>query len=346
MNRPCCALFLLLSFVLLAQQNPARAQVENKTRPPSSGQDPAFSEVQRLLDLGRLDEALKAIGPLTQQHPEPRGLDRIRGEIFYLQLNLEDALKAFKAAIVKDPADKESTELYAVTLLKVGKSAAALPLLEQSHANLSKLNINGTYVLALCYLKEHRAEDARLAFAKFYGVEPESASSYLLVARMLTREQNATAAEEMTRKALALNPKLPDAHLLLGQMYLSTGKLDEAAIEFQHEARINPMSGPAYDRLGDTLLQKNEYEKAQEALNRAIVLEPDMTGPYILLGQVLLKRDNPAIATIYLKRAVQMDPGNHMSHYFLGEAYRSMGRKQEAMTEFAAAGGSKSQQPH
>jgi predicted Zn-dependent protease len=338
-------MFLLLTFAALTQQATVWAQIQRKSATPLSTQAPPVSEAQRLLDLGRLDEALKATQSIAEQQPKPQGIDRVRGEIFYLQLNLEEALKAFKTAMVADPNDKESIELYAVTLLKVGKSAAALPLLEQSHANLSKLNIDGTYVLALCYLKEHRPEDARLAFAKFYGVEPDSASSYLLVARMLMREQNETAAENMTRKALALSPRLPDAHLLLGQMYLSSGKLDEAMTEFQHEARINPMSGPAYDRLGDTLLQKNEYEKAQEALNRAIVLEPDMTGPYILLGQVLLKRDNPAIATIYLKRAVQMDPANHMSHYFLGEAYRAMGKKQEAMTEFNAAGGSKSGLP-
>jgi len=322
--------------------NPDQAHVAKKAGTAPHDQDPAVAEAQRLLDLGRLDEALKATDSLIQQHPEPPAVERLRGEIFYLQLSSEEAIKAFKAALLKDPNDKESAELYAVTLLKMGKSAAALPLLEQSHANLSKFNINGTYVLALCYLKEHRFDDARLAFLKFYGLEPESSSSYLLLARMLMREQNSSAADEMARKALTLNPKLPEAHLLLGQMYLAAGKLDEALIEFQNETRINPMYGPAYDRLGDTFLQKNQYEKAQEALNRAILLEPDMTGPYILLGQVLLKRDNPAIATIYLKRAVQMDPGNHMSHYFLGEAYRAMGKKQEAMAEFKFAGGSKS----
>ena len=344
MKRLCCAFFLLSTLSSLAQQpqNPTQAPIDKKSNPTSLNQDPALVAAQRQLDLGHLDEALKATEALSQKLPQPPGLERIRGEIFYLQLSLEEALKAFKAAIVKDPNDKESTELYAVTLIKVGKSAAALPLLEQSHANLTKLNINGAYALALCYLKEHRPEDARLSFAKFYGVEPESAASYLLVAGLLMREQNSAAAEEMARKALAINPRLPDAHLLLGQMDLAAGKLDQAAMEFQHEATINPISGPAYDRLGDALLQKNQYEKAQEALNRAILLEPDMTGPYILLGQVLLKRNNPAIATIYLKRAVQMDPGNHLSHYFLGEAYRAMGKKQEAMTEFRAAGGSKS----
>jgi predicted Zn-dependent protease len=84
-------------------------------------------------------------------------------------------------------------------------------------------------------------------------------------------------------------------------------------------------------------MQKNQLEKAQDALNQALLLEPDATGPYILLGQVLLKRDNPSTAAIYLKRAVQMDPANEFSHFFLGQAYRDLGRKQESMLEFQVA---------
>jgi tetratricopeptide (TPR) repeat protein len=298
--------------------------------------DPALAAAQSLFDHGQLDEALKATTALAQQHPEPAGVERLRGKILYLKMNIEEADKAFLAAIHSDPNDKESLELHGISLLKMGKASAALPLLEQSHANLSSLNVDGVYVLALCLLKERRYDEARAAFTAFYGLDVESSSSYLLMARMLLREQNTAAAQEMARKALTINPKLPEAHMLLGQIDLSVGSLDSALSEFQHETRVNPMFGPAYDRLGDVLLQKNQFEKAQEALNRAILLEPDMTGPYILLGQVLLKRNNPATASIYLKRAVQMDPGNQMSHYFLGQAYRTMGKKQEAMAEFDA----------
>jgi Tfp pilus assembly protein PilF len=50
-----------------------------------------------------------------------------------------------------------------------------------------------------------------------------------------------------------------------------------------------------------------------------------------------LKQDNPTTAAIYLKRAVQMDPGNEFSHFFLGQAYRDLGKKQDAIPEFQAA---------
>jgi len=50
-----------------------------------------------------------------------------------------------------------------------------------------------------------------------------------------------------------------------------------------------------------------------------------------------LKRNNPGTAVTYLKRAVEMDSRNEYTHFFLGEAYRNLGQKQEAMLEFQIA---------
>jgi len=299
--------------------------------------NPSLAETQRLVDKGQLDEALKAIDALAQQHPEPKGVERLRGKVLYLKARFEDADTAFQKALAQDPEDKESLQLRGVTLFKTGKPAAAIPLLERSHENLTNLNLDGTYVLALCYLNVHRFDEARHYFATLYRLQEDSAPAYLLLARMLIRWHNSPTAQEMAQKAVSLNPKLPEAHLLLGQVALGEGKLDEALSEFEREAALNPMYGPVYDRLGDTYLQRNQFAKAQDALNQALLLEPDATGPYILLGQVLLKQNNPTTAAIYLKRAVQMDPGNEFSHFFLGQAYRDLGKKQDAMLEFQAS---------
>lgn len=298
---------------------------------------PNITDAQNLVEKGKADDALQVLDPISRQTPEPPGVERLRGEAYYLKAKFEDADNAFQKAIQQDPDDRESIQLRGVTLFRMGKPAEAIPLLERSHENLRMLNLDGTYVLALCYLNTHRLDPARRNFAALYRIPPESASSYLLLARMLMRWQNSPAAQEMAQKAATLNPRLPEAHLILGQVALGEGKVDEALSEFQREAAMNPMYGPVYDRLGDAYMQKNEFDKAQDALNQALLLEPDATGPYILLGQVLLKQDNPATAAIYLKRAVQMDPENEFSHYLLGQAYRDLGKKQEAMAEFQAS---------
>jgi predicted Zn-dependent protease len=331
---------LCLLFVMTL---PALGQGSSNPKPAATPNTPAHAgsqsvtDAQNLLNKGQLDDALQAIDALSRQSPEPQGVERMRGEAYYLKANFVDADHAFQKAILQDPDDKEALQLRGVTLFRMGKPAEAIPLLERSHDNLRDLNLDGTYVLALCYLNMHRFTEARRNFAALYRIPPESASSYLLLARMLIRWQNSPAAQEMAQKAVVLDPKLPEAHLVIGQVELGEGKLDEALTEFRHEASINPMYGPIYDRLGDAYMQKNDFEKAQDALNQALLLEPDATGPYILLGQVLLKEDNPATAAIYLKRAVQMDPENEFSHYLLGQAYRDLGKKQEAIGEFQAS---------
>lgn len=331
-----CLLYTLLILTL-----PALGQLsgnpKTETTPGSHPNPQTIADAQNLLNKGQLDEALKAIETLSQQNPEPQGVERLLGKAFYLKAKFEDANNAFQKAIAQAPDDKESIQLKGVTLFRMGKPADAIPLLERSHENLRELNLDGNYVLALCYMNTHRYDEARHYFATLYRLPPDSASAYLLLARMLIRWQNSPMAETMAQKAIAINPRLPEAHLLIGEVALGEGRLENALTEFEREAALNPMYGPIYDRLGDAYMQKNELEKAQDALNQALLLEPDATGPYILLGQVLLKQDNPATAATYLKRAVEMDPGNEFSHFFLGEAYRDLGRKQESILEFQAS---------
>jgi tetratricopeptide (TPR) repeat protein len=154
---------------------------------------------------------------------------------------------------------------------------------------------------------------------------------------MLLRREYVPVAQEFAHKALELNPELPRAHELLGEIALAGAHVDEAIEEFEKERVRNPLDGEVYDRLGDAYSRAGNYQMAQQSLQRALLLEPNSTGPYILLGKVLLKREDPASAMSYLERAVKMDPANYMSHSLLGQAYRALGRTQDAARETQTA---------
>src|SRR2546427_822436 len=85
--------------------------------------------------------------------------------------------------------------------------------------------------------------DGWRAFAGQYGFAPDSASAYLLAARMLLRREYVPVAQEFARKALELNPELPLAHALLGEIALAGEHLDEAIAEFEKERVRNPLDG-------------------------------------------------------------------------------------------------------
>ena len=322
---------LLATLLLALSTTHAQSLTEASSAPKS------IPELKRLIDRGHIAEAMKDLEQLEIQKPVPAGVDRLRGTAFYAQANYAAADQAFASALAEDPKDREAAQMRGLTLFRLGRAADAIPLLERARETTAQTKADPNYVLALCYLETRRYDDARDAFAMQYGFPPDSANSYLLSARMLFRREYVPIAKEFATKALELQPNLPLAHLLLGEIALSGQHLDEAIEEFEQERLHNPLEASTYDRLGDAYARAAKYPEAEQALQRALLLEPNATGPYILLGKVLLKRDDPATAAGYLERAKTMDPGNYMTHALLGQAYRAMGRTDEASLEMHEA---------
>jgi predicted Zn-dependent protease len=283
-----------------------------------------------MIDRGDFATALKQLDQLKSQSPATPGVDRLRGIALYSQNRFAEADTAFAAAIQADPHDEEAMQMRGLTLFRLGKQAEAIPLLEAARTWNSQTKYDPNYVLALCYTDTKRYDDARHAFAAQYGFAPDSASAYLLAARMFFRREYLSTAQDYATKALALDPQLPLAHGLLGEIALAVNHVDVAIAEFEKERLRNPLEGGIYDRLGDAYSRAGDYTKAEQVLQQALLLEPNSTGPYILLGKVLLRRDDPVNAAMYLERAERMDPGNTMTHALLGQSYRAMGRTEDA----------------
>lgn len=310
-----------------------------QTQPPPAAPTPdsaqtELQQIQKLIAGSHFDEALKQLDILAARNPEPAGVERLRGMAYYQETNLPAAEAAFAKAMQQDPHDRDAILMRGVSLFRMGKPAAAIPLLEQSHTSVASTNVDAHYVLGLCYLDTRRYDDARHAFAAEYGFAPDSPPAYLLAARLMLRREYLPIAEQSAEKALALDPRLPLAHQLLGEIRLAQSRFPEAIAEFEKERALNPLDPGLYDRLGDAYIRTGDYAKAQQALDRAVLLEPTATDPFILLGKVLLGEHSPAMAIMYLQRAMRMDPKNYITHTLLGQAYRAVGRTQDASREF------------
>ena len=317
--------FLALAFALL----PLRLHAQSASTAASD----RLQQLQQLIDKGHAAEALKQLEAFAATTPVPPGVNRLRGKAFYATDHFAEADAAFAAALAEEPHDLESTQMRGLTLFRLGKPGEAIPLLAAAHDWGPETRVDPSYVLALCYLDARRYDDARHAFATQYGFPPDSASAYLLAARMLLRREYLPIAQEFAQKALVLDPQLPLAHALLGEIALAGNRLEVATAEFEKERSRNPLDGNIYDRLGDTYSRGGNYQEALKSLQRAVILEPNVTAPFILLGNVLLKQQAPANAAMYLEHAASMDPNNYMTHSLLGQAYRSLGRTEEASRE-------------
>jgi tetratricopeptide (TPR) repeat protein len=315
-------------------QQPVAPEASTQPSPAASSD---FAEARKLMQQGKLDEAIAELQTLEARDPASKGLALELGTAYYKKSDFPKAIAYLKKATAADPGDGETIQLLGLSYYLGGHPTDAIPLLEKVQAWYPRANVDASYILGICYIQTKDYLQARKAFSKMFDVPPDSAASYLFTARMLFRQEYDPVAEEYALKAVALDPKLPLAHYMLGELYIYKSRIPEAVAEFQKELAINPAHAATYYKLADAYSRVQKYEDAERLLQRSIWLDATSTGPYILMGKVLEKKGEFELAVRSLKRAAAMDPNNPTTHHLLGQAYRDMGKKEEAESELKLA---------
>ncbi len=306
--------------------------------PASSVPAPAMTlEVaHNRLEHGQEREAIDALQQLAAAKPPVKGANRELGIAYYRTAKLVDAEQSFAAAMVEDPNDAKSVQMRGLTLYRLGRTSAALPYLERARQWNSDSDVDVNYVIGRCYIDSGRYDDARAAFAAQYSLDPKAGTAYLMIAQILLSLELPEIAAENATKALQISPNIALAHFVLGKVYLGRGDTTHALEQFEQERNINPTYSPLYQFLGDLYIKAGQLREAQHALTQALSLDQSSTGPFILMGRVFLDDNDPQSALSYLQHAEQMDSSNFITHYLLGQAYRQMGRKEDAKRELDA----------
>jgi len=308
-----------------------------KQHAPAPPSDASLEQATLLMQQGKNEEALKFLESIAAADPTRRGVARQIGIVYYRKNDFLKAAASFKKALEEEPGDNEAIQLLGLSYYLAGRPTEAIAPLEKVQTWYPSANVDAAYILGLCYLQTKDYPNARKAFAKMFGVPPDSAASYLFTARMLLRQDFAPVAEEYAKKAVELDSRMPRAHLLLGELYLYKSRVPEAIEQFQKELELNPGEAAVYYKLADGYSRLQKYEEAEKLLQRSIWLDATSTGPYILMGKILQKKGETALAVRALQRALAMDPNNPIPHHLLGQAYRELGHTEDAERELKLA---------
>src|SRR6202040_1631033 len=235
----------LLAALLWIFSAPGLAQQSTMPEAPSAAQTPSsapveFAQARKLMQQGKLDEAIAELQSIGSRDPATTGLALEMGTAYYKKSDFPKAIEYLKKATAADPTNSEATQLLGLSYYLGGHPAEAIPLLEKVQGWYSRANVDAAYILGICYIQTKNYDQARHAFAKMFDVPQDSAASYLFTARMLLRQDFGPVAEEYAHKDVTLDPKLPLAHQLLGELYLYHSQIDEAIAEFRKELEINP----------------------------------------------------------------------------------------------------------
>jgi tetratricopeptide (TPR) repeat protein len=323
--RALCLAVLSLSFVSL------RAQTGSTSGPAE------LARASDLLNHGHPAQAIAILQKLAAVAPPIAGAEHELGTAYYGIGDLPKAKDAFAKAIEQDKSDQDSVQMEGLTLYRLGRPDAAIPYLERVVQANPNANVDAQTILGLCFIRLDDFDNARSTYATLFGQPPDSAAAFLLLATILRQMDLPAPAEVQVKKALDIAPNLPMAHFMLGEFAAQKSDYGQAARQFEDERRFNPDFAPAYASLGDAYMHLGKLPEAQMALTKAITLNANLTSAFAKLGAVLLRRQDIQTAIMYLEHAEKLDPGDFETHVVLAQAYKRVGREDDARRENAIA---------
>lgn len=254
----------------------------------------------------------------------------------YRQHQYAEAAAHFTAALKTEkpgaPEYGESVLLLGQTLFLEAKFAEAIPWLEKATAGNAP-PAEAWFMLGNACIFTQQPDKAVKAFARLFGVAPDSAAAHLTTARMMMHHDMDAEAAKQAKLALQLDPRIPEAHFLLGEVAILHADIDEAIAELNKEIAINPNYAMAHYRLGDAYSRREDWGHAMAPLERSVWLNPNYSAPFILLGKGYLKQKKLADAEGVLTHALKLDPQNLSAHYLLGQTYMQEGKTEDAKKE-------------
>src|SRR5215469_1163318 len=133
-----CAAILVFSALGFAQQS---AGPEAPSATTESTHTAEFAEARKLMEQGKVDEAIAELQTLEAQNPSTKGLALELGTAYYKKSDYVKAVEYLKKATSADPANGEATQLLGLSYYLGGHPAEAIPLLEKVQGWYPRANV-------------------------------------------------------------------------------------------------------------------------------------------------------------------------------------------------------------
>jgi len=235
--------------------------------------------------------------------------------------NLESALRA-------NPKDNHAELFLANDLIKLGDFRGAADHLRQLSERQPE-NQEVWYLLGKVHMK--LSEEALL---KLDALDPDSVWSHEISGEVMESMKNYDGALLEYKKAVEVAPQQAGTHYHLGNAYWSLNMWDAATEQFRAELANDPSNCTAQWKIGNIILEQHgDSKEALKEVQKALDVCPDLTAARVDRARALLKLDRHAEAVKDLEVAVKADPAESSTHFLLAQAYRALGRTQEAQAE-------------
>ncbi|HSM76176.1 MAG TPA: tetratricopeptide repeat protein, partial [Bryobacteraceae bacterium] len=318
----------------LAANNQAEAEARTRELAGSNDSDILLASATALGQAGLHQEAVPFLSKtisLNSAIPEAH-YDLARA---YIALdNRSAAMPELEKAVEIKPEFYEAQLLLGTLLADEGQSDLAIKHLRgavQVRADNPKLLM----MLGLQYYQHGYFADAIGVLQKASALEPQNPDASYLLIEAYYRNFEYERALALARETLARFPDRALSHYHLGAQLNNFSRLAEARQQLEMALAKDPGLVEAQSMLGDVLFKMGKADDSLKYFRQALATDPKLMDAQAGLGKALIQLRRYPEAAGAMEEALKIDPNLASLHLYLSQAYRALGRADDAKREAA-----------
>jgi len=222
-----------------------------------------------------------------------------KNDVYYRSLS-QIYLSEINLLINDASVTKDTLQSSLQQLINLAQQSAGLAVNQNQKQYQNYMNLGSVYTALVPLAVTNSYESAVVAYDKAMLLAPNNPSILLAKASLEYANKNNTGARNYIKQALDMKSNYVDAIFFLAQIETNEGNLSEAIKQAESAAQVAPNDSTVFFRLGLLRYNNNDYTGAVSAFEKAVILN-----------------------TNYLN-----------ARYFLGQAYKKVGRASDALVQF------------
>jgi protein O-GlcNAc transferase len=249
-----------------------------------------------LLYAGQTAESLSMLTSLRAEQPANADILTSLGLAYEMQENMPDALEAYRAAAVADPANPDRTLDYTRLLMDTDHYDEAIQFIHSGMGETAATAPLQMRLGAIEMVKGNYAA-ARDAFHAALAADPDLDVAYVGLAQTYAREANDAEAIRILEAARARQPRDYLLEYYFGMLASRSGREKEAMTALETAAQLQPSSPDPVFELGKLYASQQDWAHARQAFEHAIELNPNFMPAHYQLVHVYTHLGLPSLAS-------------------------------------------------
>jgi len=275
---------------------------------------------EALVRLGTVDKGVAELDAANAAAPNDAELWRRSGRVLLGLNRSPEALQRFTKLLELQPRDADALLASAEIHLGQGELDQARTI-ALSLVGSPVQESRGQYVIGRIALKQEKADDAVIAFARATRLDAKQGAAWAGLAEGYLALKDERKARDALASAAALPDAPPAVFRQLAEVEIRAGRHAAALPALEKAVALQPNDAELRLTQARTYAQVERWHDAANAAREAQRLMPKSIDALVLGAEAAYRQGKNGEAIESLKRAVALDPESYDVHFKLGRSY-------------------------